>query len=75
MVRKSDMVRELVKNGQYQKALAIAKKFTMGISPEDHKLMVRAHECYTNARFYQEIGIDADAAIAEGEAVVKRLYG
>lgn len=75
MVKKSDMVRDLVKKGQYQKALAIAKKFTLGISPEDHKTMVRAHECYTNARFYQEIGIDADAAIAEGEAVVKRLYG
>ena len=75
MVRKSDMVRELVKKGQYQKALAIAKKFTMGISPEDHKLMVRAHECYTNARFYQELGMDANVAIAEGEAFVKRLYG
>lgn len=75
MVKKSDMVRDLVKKGQYQKALAIAKKFTLGIPPEDHKTMVRAHECYTNARFYQEIGIDADAAIAEGEAVVKRLYG
>lgn len=75
MVRKSDMVRELVKKGQYQKALAIAKKFALGISSEDHKSMVRAHECYTNARFYQELGVDTNAAIAEGEAVVKRLYG
>jgi hypothetical protein len=75
MVRKSDMVRNLVKNGQYQKALAIAKKFTMGISTKDHRAMVLAHECYTNARFYQELGVNADEAIAEGEAVVKRLYG
>lgn len=54
---------------------AIAKKFTMGISTKDHRAMVLAHECYTNARFYQELGVNADEAIAEGEAVVKRLYG
>lgn len=75
MVRKSDMVRNLVKNGQYQKALAIAKKFTLGISEKDHRAMVLAHECYTNARFYKELGVNTDEAIAEGEIVVKRLYG
>lgn len=50
MVRKSDMVRNLVKNGQYQKALAIAKKFTMGISTKDHRAMVLAHECYVERK-------------------------
>lgn len=75
MVKKSDMVRELVKNQQYRKALAIAKKFVLGISPEDRTKMIRAHECMTNPRFYEQLGVDIGQAISDGEAVLKRIYG
>lgn len=75
MVRKSDMVRELVKNQQYRKALAIAKKFVLGISPDDRSAMVRAHECMTNPRFYEQIGVDTEQAVSNGVAVLKRIYG
>lgn len=75
MVRKTDKVRELVKQKEYQKALAIAKKFTLGIGKEDRNAMVRAHECMTCPRFYQELGVDLEQSIREGVAVLERVYG
>lgn len=75
MVRKSDIVRDLVKSGENQKALAIAKKFVLGISPEDKTSMVRAHECMVSPRFYQSLGVDIDKVIDKGVDVLKRIYG
>ena len=75
MVKKTDKVRELVKKKEYQKALAIARTFTLGIEKEERNAMVRAHECMTCPRFYQELGIDLDQCISEGVAVLKKLYG
>ncbi|MGN0398791.1 MAG: hypothetical protein ACI4EO_01570 [Blautia sp.] len=75
MVRKSDIVRELVKQKNYRKALSIAKKFVLGITKEEQKTMVRAHECMINPRFYEQLGIDTGEAIKEGVAVLERIYG
>lgn len=75
MVRKSDIVRELVKQKNYRKALAIAKKFVLGISREEQQKMVRAHECMVNPRFYEQLGIDPEEAIRSGIAVLTHIYG
>lgn len=75
MVRKSDTVRDLVRRGEDQKALAIAKKFVLGISPEDKSSMVRAHECMVSPRFYQSLGVNVDEVIDKGVDVLKRIYG
>lgn len=75
MERKSDVVRRLVQAGEYKKALAIAKKFVIGIDKADQTDMVRAHECMVYRQFYCQIGIDPDEAIEKGVAVLKRLYG
>ena len=37
--------------------------------------MVRAHECMTSPRFYEQLGIDTGQAIADGVEVLERLYG
>lgn len=75
MVRKTDIVKNLVKEKDYQKALVIAKKFVIGIAKEDHEAMVRAHECMTNPRFYKQLGTDTEKAIGKGIVVLERLYG
>ena len=75
MVTKTDIVRRLVKQKSYRKALAIAKKFVIGIRKDEHDAMVRAHECMINPRFYEQLGIDTQQAIANGVEVLERLYG
>lgn len=75
MVTKTDIVRKLVKQKSYRKALAIAKKFVIGIRKDEHDVMVRAHECMINPRFYEQLGIDTQQAIANGVEVLERLYG
>lgn len=75
MVTKTDIVKGLVKQKNYRKALAIAKKFTIGITKEDRDAMVRAHECMTSPRFYVQLGVDTEQAIGNGVEVLERLYG
>ena len=73
--KKSDKVRRLVSEGNYQKALGIAKGFRLGISQEDNKVMTIAHECYSNSRFYSSIGVNPDKAIADGITVLMAWCG
>lgn len=75
MERKSDMVRRLVKEKEYKKALAIARKFVIGIEKIDQNDMARAYECMVYPRFYAQIGIVPEEAIQKGLAVLIRLYG
>lgn len=46
MIRKSDIVRSLVAEHQYKKALRIAKDFRLGITPEQSLRMKKAYECH-----------------------------
>ena len=73
--KKSDVVRRLVSTGDYKKALSIVKGFRLGISGEDIGLMTRAHECMTNPGFYSQLGINPEAAIADGIEILKTHYG
>ena len=73
--KKSDTVRRLVAAGDYKKALSIVKGFRLGIPGEDIGLMTRAYECITNPGFYSQLGINPEAAIADGIGILKAHYG
>lgn len=75
MVRKSDIVREAVKAGEWKKALRIAKDFRINVTKAQRDAMSRAYECMVHPEFYQQIGTDIAGAIAKGKEVVSCLYG
>lgn len=75
MERKSDKVRRLVAGGSFKEALSIAKGFRMGITKAEADAMTLAYECMVHDRFYKSLGYDLDKKIAEGIAVLNRLYG
>jgi hypothetical protein len=68
--KKSDIVRRLVAEGEYKKALNIVKGFRLGISREDLSKMILAYECFLRPGFYMQLGTDPDAAIVEGTEIL-----
>ncbi len=75
VVSKTDTVRGLVAEGNYKKALSIVKGFRLGISKGDIGKMALAYECMIHSGFYEQLGTDTAAAVTEGIAVLKNLYG
>lgn len=75
MVKKTDVVRDLVGKREYRKALSIAKDFHLGITPEQSSTMKRAYECMVHERFYLSIGTDTKKAVRDGIEVLEGLYG
>lgn len=74
--RKSDAVRRLVAEGDYKRALRIAKDFKLGISKKDSDDMRRGYECMaTSPAFYQSIGMNPAQIAQQAIATVIRLYG
>lgn len=71
MIKKSDIVREAVKQQDWKKALQIAKDFRIGVTQEQRDKMARAYECIVHPDFYRQIGIDIPDTIEQGKAVVK----
>ena len=75
MKRKSDMVKQLVADGDFKKALGIAKGFKIGFTKAEQDLMTRAHECMVHPGFYSQLGFDEAQLIEDGIELVKRVYG
>lgn len=75
MKKKSDVVRELVAEGNYKKALSIAKGFKLGFTKKEQDVMTRAHECMVHPGFYSQLGFDEAKIIEDGISLVKRVYG
>ena len=71
MIKKSDIVREAVREQDWKKALQIAKDFHIGVTQEQRSKMARAYECIVHPDFYQQIGVDILEAIEQGKAIVK----
>lgn len=71
MIKKSDIVREAVREQDWKKALLIAKDFRIGVTQEQRSKMARAYECIVHPDFYRQIGVDIPEAIEQGKAVVK----
>ena len=73
---KTGVVREYVRGGRYKEALAIAKGFRLGIAREQALAMEQAYECMVHdGRFYEQVGIDKNKAIADGISVITLLFG
>ena len=75
MIRKSDMVRQFVSNGEMKKALRIAKGFRLGITSEQSQKMTLAYECMVHDRFYRSLGYDIPEKIREGIEILVKIYG
>ena len=75
MEKKSDIVRRLVAEGDYKKALSIAKGFKLGFTKKEQDIMTRAHECMVHPGFYSQLGYDEAQLIEDGIDFVKRVYG
>lgn len=71
MIKKSDIVKDAVRNQDWKKALQIAKDFRIGVTHEQRSRMARAYECIVHPDFYKQIGVDIADAIEQGKAVVK----
>lgn len=71
MIKKSDIVREAVREQDWKKALQIAKGFHIGVTQEQRSKMARAYECIVHPDFYRQIGVDIPEAIEQGRAIVK----
>ena len=71
---KTEIVKRLVLEGNYKRALHIAKGFQIGEKEELGKIAL-AYECMVHSRFYQQLGTDIGKAVSEGVEVLKTLYG
>ena len=71
MIKKSDIVREAVREQDWKKALLVAKDFRIGVTQEQRSKMARAYECIVHPDFYRQIGVDIPEAIEQGKAIVK----
>ena len=72
MKKKIDILIELMKANEWQKALSLASKFgELGIQKDDIK---RAHQCYSNADFYRQIGKNPEELINKGIQALKDRY-
>lgn len=75
MESKTDTVKRLVANGEFQKALSLAKTFKRWKTIADKKAIQLASEIKANAGFYRQIGKDIDAEFNKGVDVLVREYG
>lgn len=75
MKTKSDIVRESVAEGNFKKALSIAKGFRIGFTKDEQSLMTRAHECMVHPGFYKQLGFDEAKVIEDGIKLITERYG
>lgn len=70
---KLSIVREHMAAGRWQEAIRLAAKFPdLGTQKE---AITRAHGCYSNPRFFTQLGIDCDAAKEAGkQALIARYH-
>ena len=72
-MKKTEIVVEAVKSGDYKKALRIAKGFQIGVTQDQRNAMSMAYECMLYPDFYKQIGKNIEATISEGIAVVSGI--
>lgn len=75
LIKKTDIVKRLVADGDMKKALSIVKGFRLGITKAQHNAMTKAYECMVHPDFYTAIGTDIPTAIQEGITILTELYG
>lgn len=75
MKKKTDIVREAIKAGDFKKALRIAKDFRINVTAEQRKKMSKAYECIVHPDFYRQIGVDIPRSIDTGKQTLTLLFG
>jgi hypothetical protein len=70
---KLEQVKQAYANGNYKNALRIAAKFPQ--LGDERKAITLASECFTNPRFYQQVGVNIDQAINDGVKALAGKYG
>lgn len=75
MITKTEKVKALVAQGEYQKALSIARTFRRWKSKADQSAIQLASEIKANANFYKQLGKDIEAEFQKGVDVLIREYG
>jgi len=70
---KLEQVKQAYANGNYKDALRIAAKFPQ--LGDERKAITLANECFSNPRFYQQVGVNIDQAIADGVKCLGAKYG
>ena len=74
MVKKTDIVKAAIKEGDFKKALKIAKDFRINVTAEQRKAMARAYECIVHPDFYRQIGVDIMESINTGKQPLTLLF-
>lgn len=75
MMKKTDIVKEAIKAGDFKKALRIAKDFRINVTKEQREKMARAYECIVHPDFYRQIGIDIMESVDIGKQTLTLLFG
>ena len=74
-MKKTDIVKEAIKAGDFKKALRIAKDFRINVTKEQREKMARAYECIVHPDFYRQIGIDSMESVDIGKQTLTLLFG
>ena len=75
MMKKTDIVKEAIKDGGIKKALRIAKDFRINVTKEQGEKMSRAYECIVHPEFYKQIGVDIMESVNQGKDTLTLLFG
>ena len=75
MKKKTEIVKEAIKAGDFKKALKLAKDFRINVTKEQREAMARAYECIVHPEFYRQIGIDIAKSVESGTKTLVLLYG
>ncbi len=75
MMKKTDIVKEAIKDGDIKKALRIAKDFRINVTKEQREKMSRAYECIVHPEFYKQIGVDIMESVNQGKDTLTLLFG
>lgn len=75
MKKKTEIVKEAIKAGDFKKALKLAKDFRINVTKEQREAMARAYECIVHPEFYRQIGIAIAKSVESGKKTLVLLYG
>lgn len=70
---KNALVRRLVRDGEYKKALQICKDWNYE-NPQDREILRRGYDCLQYPEFHKQIGHDPQKAYNDAVAVLRKVY-
>lgn len=71
---KRSIVVEALINGDYKKALEVAKSFNVELNKEQNTIVRRAYEMTWNPGFYEQLGFNAEEEYQKAVAILKEVY-